>query len=110
MEDDDDDEDKFKEQQNNISFFITANCPLSQDTYMALPNELSCTLSDTCTSISCCYNSSLVDRMIHSYIDVDVCNSVMTIGIGHLSYKTSLLEYEFGREESVWLGGVFRIK
>ncbi|XP_052806230.1 uncharacterized protein LOC128235448 [Mya arenaria] len=70
---------------------------------------MKCNLT-TCTSVSCCYNSSVAKLPIHFTFVIDQCESKFDISLEKLTYSESLVDYNFGSEEQLWIGGVFRIR
>ncbi|XP_053398282.1 uncharacterized protein LOC128556671 [Mercenaria mercenaria] len=85
-------------------------CPLNVSVPDQQLQDISCSLTTKCTSASCCIPIPLMERNIKVYIDVDPCALTMILGIERLQYFVSLIDYDFGREEYVWLSGVFRLK
>ncbi|XP_052806223.1 uncharacterized protein LOC128235441 [Mya arenaria] len=84
-------------------------CPQLTDVLPSLPDTVKCSLT-TCTSASCCYNSSVAKLPIHFSFDVDPCELRFDISLEKLTYSVSLVDYNFGNEEQLWIGGVFRLR
>ncbi|VDI41394.1 Hypothetical predicted protein [Mytilus galloprovincialis] len=75
----------------------------------AVPDTMSCYLSDTCTGIDCCIDVEQISRSINVYIKLDACNYKLTAGIEKLTFDVPLLNYEFGQKQSFRLMNIFRI-
>ncbi|XP_052071171.1 uncharacterized protein LOC127709609 [Mytilus californianus] len=75
----------------------------------AIPNTMSCHLTDTCTGIDCCIDVDQISRSINVYIKLDACNYKLTAGIEKLTFDVPLLNYEFGQKQSFRLKNIFRI-
>lgn len=90
-------------------YFITGTCPLT----VSIPDhnlkEVSCTVASSCTSIACCVPVPLIDKNVEINVDIDTCELTMTLRVERLNYSLSLIDYEFGRKEYVWLSGVLRL-
>ncbi|XP_053400990.1 uncharacterized protein LOC123541000 [Mercenaria mercenaria] len=71
--------------------------------------NISCTLLAKCTSASCCIPIPLIGRNVKVNLDVDPCALTMNVGVERLNYSLSLIDYEFGRQEYIWLAGVLRL-
>ncbi|KAJ8320500.1 LOW QUALITY PROTEIN: hypothetical protein KUTeg_002087 [Tegillarca granosa] len=75
-----------------------------------LDGKIFCHISDKCTAVSCCSEAPTIKRNIHSYIDIDVNNYKVTVGIESRQFQVFLLDFETGKDKEVDLGGVFRLK
>ncbi|KAL3873935.1 hypothetical protein ACJMK2_037012, partial [Sinanodonta woodiana] len=86
------------------------NKACSLDIYLpALPDNLSCHIGESCTSVDCCLDIPLISQAIEFKVHVDICAFTMVVGIENYSHNISLFNYEFGKEEHIWLMGLFRI-
>ncbi|KAK3101942.1 hypothetical protein FSP39_007535 [Pinctada imbricata] len=68
-----------------------------------------CILTSSCTGISCCTSLENPLTSFRSYLTIDSCGERLTVGIDHLSYNISLLDFNFGTEQNLWLQGVYRL-
>lgn len=71
---------------------------------------MTCHVSDTCTQIECCVNAEAIDRTFSIVVDIDSCAFVFRILIEKLEYKSSLLGYNWGEEESIWMNGIVKLE
>ena len=83
---------------------------VNQKPTSALPTEVSCTLRETCTSLECCVKVPVIERNIQVVADLDACGNKLTLAVEKLQTTLTLLEYDFGTEEHVWISGVFRLR
>ncbi|XP_060596419.1 uncharacterized protein LOC132750447 [Ruditapes philippinarum] len=71
--------------------------------------DMSCSLSAKCTEFSCCVPVPFINRNVGIDVNVDPCALTMDISVERLRYSFSLIDYNFGRPEYVWLSGVLRL-
>ncbi|VDI79784.1 Hypothetical predicted protein [Mytilus galloprovincialis] len=72
----------------------------------ALPYSTTCHLSDDCTGITCCTDVDLLSRSISTSIKLDPCEYTLQIQIEKLVVNISLVDYQFGKQDGVYLFGV----
>ncbi|KAK3612536.1 hypothetical protein CHS0354_024513, partial [Potamilus streckersoni] len=86
----------------------TRECTLNT-TLLPISDPLSCVIPETCSAIECCLDVDLIGRSFNSHIQLDPCNFLLTVGIENFSFNVSLLDYEWGVEEKLWLGRLIRL-
>ncbi|KAK6174798.1 hypothetical protein SNE40_013376 [Patella caerulea] len=84
------------------------DCPLNM-TLPALPSNLGCYIPDYCTGIICCTEVSQVRRAFQAHILIDGCNFQMSVGIEKIFFNISLVDYEWGKDEIIDIGGLFKL-
>ncbi|XP_052081234.1 uncharacterized protein LOC127719258 [Mytilus californianus] len=85
-------------------------CPHTIQSIYSLPDNMVCSLSDTCTSVECCVDIKLLGRSFHIYLDIDPCHYRLTVGIERMKFNRSLLDYSWGSVLSVSLYGVMNLE
>ncbi|KAK3609660.1 hypothetical protein CHS0354_035945 [Potamilus streckersoni] len=81
-------------------------------TLPTLPNNVTCTLGDTCMSVQCCVDINFKGQHLRSFsfdIALDACNYFLDINIENLLHKYQLLNYEFGTKHQYSLNGIANI-
>ncbi|XP_053398719.1 uncharacterized protein LOC128556879 [Mercenaria mercenaria] len=84
-------------------------CPLSFVNLPALPSVVSCSVPDYCTGINCCLDIKEIGLAIKAYIDVNMCNYIISGGIETQTFKFSLFNYEWGKTETKSIKDFFRL-
>ncbi|XP_060573589.1 uncharacterized protein LOC132731425, partial [Ruditapes philippinarum] len=69
-----------------------------------------CSLSDTCSRISCCIQSDILQRRIFYELDFDRCNHVINITIETFSRTLSLYDFKYGKEMTISLYSALKMK
>ncbi|VDI43606.1 Hypothetical predicted protein [Mytilus galloprovincialis] len=88
----------------------TSNCSSSKmKSLPPLSGPVSCHLMETCTGIQCCIDVEQLTRSISAYMVLDTCSYSFEIGIEKLTYKKSLLEFEFDQKQSFSLFNILNI-
>ncbi|XP_060567959.1 uncharacterized protein LOC132726631 [Ruditapes philippinarum] len=87
----------------------TSDCQ-DEPTLPSLPAGISCHLSEHCSSFECCLNVPELDRTVAFYIDIDVCNNNLSVGIDNLGHNQPLVEYPYGKQKQVDLKGILNMK
>ncbi|CAG2247494.1 unnamed protein product [Mytilus edulis] len=85
-------------------------CPHTIQSTYSLPDNMVCSLSDTCTSVDCCVDIKLLGRSFHIYLDIDPCHYMLTVGIERMRFNKSLLDYSWGSVLAVSLYGVINLE
>ncbi|XP_071145134.1 uncharacterized protein [Mytilus edulis] len=85
------------------------SCPHKVGSILPLPDNIVCSLSDTCTSVDCCMNVELLDKSFHIYLDIDPCYHRLTVGIEQMQFNRSLQDYSWGTVLAVSLLGVINL-
>ncbi|CAC5375019.1 unnamed protein product [Mytilus coruscus] len=75
----------------------------------ALPNGTTCQLSDDCTGVTCCTDVDPLSRSISTSLKLDPCEYTLQVQIEKLIVNISLLDYQFGKEDGLYLFGVIRL-
>ncbi|VDI13107.1 Hypothetical predicted protein, partial [Mytilus galloprovincialis] len=85
------------------------SCPHKVGSILPLPDNMVCSLSDTCTCVDCCMNVELLDKSLHIYLDIDPCYHRLTVGIEQMQFNRSLQDYSWGTVLAVSLLGVINL-
>ncbi|XP_053392737.1 uncharacterized protein LOC128555173 [Mercenaria mercenaria] len=77
-------------------------CPLS---FVRLPkiqneNKISCSVPDYCTGIDCCVDIDNIGLSIRAFLDINLCNYIVSGGIETHNFSFSLFNYEWGKTET----------
>lgn len=62
-----------------------------------LQKKTYCVVQSSCTAISCCSDNPDMEMTFTWYIDIDVCNHVLKIGIEEYTAQFSLLNFPFSK-------------
>lgn len=80
-----------------LTLFSITVCPLSFVNLPTLPSAVSCSVPEYCTGINCCLDIEQIGLSIKAYIDVNMCNYIISGGIETQTFKFSLFNYEWGK-------------
>lgn len=61
-------------------------------------------------AIDCCITVNPLARNIHAFLDINVCEQTVSVGIEQFQFEFNLIDYEFGIQEHFWLQKIFRIE
>ncbi|CAG2204548.1 unnamed protein product [Mytilus edulis] len=86
-----------------------SSCPLKIHLNSHLPDNIVCSLFDTCTSVDCCMDVELLNKSFHIYLDIDPCYHRLTVGIEQMQFNRSLQDYSWGTVLAVSLLESFAI-
>ena len=96
--------------QNILVFWLSlSDCPFEVER-LELPSTTVCNIPTYCTGVKCCTNVDTLKRNINYYVFVDTCKYQLTLGIEKLEFSASLFSYEWGREQTIGLFGVFKVR
>ncbi|XP_060596420.1 uncharacterized protein LOC132750448 [Ruditapes philippinarum] len=95
-------------------FIREVECKAANNTYNGECGVLedfpsSCSLSNSCTKISCCLFSEVLRRNIFYELDYDKCNHLINITIETYSRLMSLYDYEYGNNTVMSLYSTLQI-
>lgn len=62
-----------------------------------LQKKTYCVVQSTCTAISCCSDDPDMDKTFAWFINIDVCNHLLQIGIEEYKAQFSLLNFPFSK-------------
>ncbi|XP_076076023.1 uncharacterized protein LOC143046845 [Mytilus galloprovincialis] len=82
---------------------------LKKGSLPALSNGTTCHLSDDCTGVTCCTDVDLLSRSISTSLKLDPCEYTLQVQIENLVVNISLVDYQFGKQDGVYLFGVIRL-
>ncbi|XP_052071180.1 uncharacterized protein LOC127709616 [Mytilus californianus] len=74
-----------------------------------LSNGTTCHLSDDCIGVTCCTDVDLISRSISTSLKLDPCEYTLQVQIEKLIVNISLIDYQFGKQDGVYLFGVVRL-
>ncbi|XP_063420822.1 uncharacterized protein LOC134706043 [Mytilus trossulus] len=84
-------------------------CPLDVS-LTPMTSPISCLIPSHCTAVDCCIDVDFLDKSFHTFLDVNTCTNIMTVGIEKLvTDPISLLSYEYGKLQQFNLKGMLRI-
>ncbi|XP_062596534.1 uncharacterized protein LOC134257978, partial [Saccostrea cucullata] len=72
-------------------------------------DDINCYLSDTCTTVSCCVEDSVLKRNIETRVSIDPCKFTMKLEIEKLQFNISLMNFTWGELMTVDLYGIYKI-
>ncbi|KAK3612511.1 hypothetical protein CHS0354_024482 [Potamilus streckersoni] len=84
-------------------------CPLSFVNLPSLPNAMDCHISEHCTGIDCCVDVDKIGLAFRVYLDIDTCNYRVTGGLEKLNTSISLIDYDWGKKESVTIHRILNL-
>ncbi|XP_071123205.1 uncharacterized protein [Mytilus edulis] len=68
-----------------------------------------CRIPEKCTAIDCCLTLPYIGRNINFVIDLDFCSFRLMVEVEKIALNFSLLDYEWGKLQSLSLYGVFNV-
>lgn len=77
-------------------------CPL---TLTGLPTfgKLSYQISDTCDDVNICVPVPELSRNIKAFLDIQACESVITVGIEEFKFTMTFGDFKWGEEQLLYL-------
>lgn len=69
-----------------------------------------CAISSSCSDIHCCLHSDILKTNLDAFINIDVCNGKIYIGIEKYQWSHRLLGYKFGEMKHVSLFGMINME
>ncbi|VDI45262.1 Hypothetical predicted protein [Mytilus galloprovincialis] len=88
-------------------FFYISECPSKVNLFKNISSFATCRIPLKCTAIDCCITLPYFGRGVNFFIDLDMCDSRLMVGIEKIALNYSLLDYEWGKLQSLNLYGVF---
>jgi hypothetical protein len=61
-----------------------------------LGEGVSCHVPDYCTGVHCCVDVPVIGHAFHTYVLLDACNYILSVGIDMLQFNVTLLDYRWG--------------
>ncbi len=91
-------------------FLPCAEC--TSVTLPSLPDPISCVIEDTCLGFQCCVDVNLIITTVSQsvYLNIDLCNFVISIGFGAWYVDASLLTYYLNTERTYTLGNAIDVR
>ncbi len=82
---------------------------------LALPTSIAegitCTIDNRCVGFHCCLDMDFIvtSRTVNTYITIDPCNYIISVGFGEWFLEVSLYSYNWGTEITEHLGNIIDI-
>lgn len=73
-----------------------SDCPVTLD-LKPLSSDISCYISDICTSIQCCLQLDIVQTAVEFQLAIDSCEKKLKVAIEKISIVKDLHNYTFGK-------------
>lgn len=93
---------------NFVNFL--SDCTTATAGLASLGAKTKCAISDSCTNVHCCLQSDTIQETLDAYIDVDICNGKIEVGIEKFHWSDRLLGYEYGTVKHVSMLGLVNIE
>jgi hypothetical protein len=61
-------------------------------------------------NIDCCVNIDKLDITFRAYVNLDVCDKQITIGVENFTRTISLYSFQFTQEDTFSFGGLMNVK
>ncbi|VDI23782.1 Hypothetical predicted protein, partial [Mytilus galloprovincialis] len=74
-----------------------------------LPEPTTCYLDTSCTRVECCVDVDFIPYSFHTYMNIDPCKQIITVGTERFHRNISFSDYQWGKQEELWLAGVLRL-
>ncbi|XP_021353372.1 uncharacterized protein LOC110450253 [Mizuhopecten yessoensis] len=82
-------------------------CPLGIVKMPNLPDKAKCHIPYRCSAVYCCAKETKVtDLSFEFFLDIDMCNYTLKGGVESVTFEVELLNYEFGKLETINIGDV----
>ena len=75
-----------------------------------LPESTACHIPDFCTGVTCCTEIELLQRAVTTSVKLDPCLYTLEVQIEKLVVNISLVDYEFTKQDHVYLLGAIRLE
>ena len=66
-----------------------------------LPDTVSCSVSKTCTGVTCCVYSEEVGRNFQVSVEIDTCARTITVELEQVKFEIPFEEYLWGRSSLI---------
>ncbi|VDI45263.1 Hypothetical predicted protein [Mytilus galloprovincialis] len=109
-------------EESNIGYHLSKDeCKIPQTMYKwknacphflqlgVLDGPIFCWINTGCTSIICCVHDDVTQRNYQMNLHVSSCDRNLELKIEQYGFNQSLLDFKYGDEYAVHLGGIFRI-
>lgn len=95
----------------NIHLFLfVVDCDRTTENLPSLGPSIRCAVSGSCSDIRCCVHSGVLGENLEAYVDLDICNGKVSIGIEKYHWTDKLLGYKFGDVRHVSLLGMVNLE
>ncbi|KAK3102203.1 hypothetical protein FSP39_009587 [Pinctada imbricata] len=74
-----------------------------------LDSKVVCNIESSCTSIDCCVDDEFLGHTLNTYVRLDPCTKIMSVGIEGMQFNTSLAGYRFGTDQTFTLQGAIQL-
>ncbi|KAL5013968.1 hypothetical protein ScPMuIL_008238, partial [Solemya velum] len=77
-----------------------------------LPTDMdsaNCYFSKNCDSIDCCVESETIGQTFTVAMEINPCSQRLSLAIEKFSYSVSLIDYNWGKEEQIYLRGLVKL-
>jgi len=64
----------------------------------------------SCQTLECCVDVTPLGRTVYTAFTVDACNQSLTVEIEKYRHTVSLVNYDFGVQDQVWLHNIIKMK
>ena len=98
-----------KKKKQPVTPFLFSDCPSVSST-TALDPTLSCYMDSRCQKLECCVDTQFLQHTLSSFIDLDICNQRLTVGIQGRSYVWSTEAFTYGENVEFDLHGIMTIR
>lgn len=96
---------------DNKMCLLILDCPQSVQTSLSsITDRALCTVSSSCTNLQCCVNIPLLNRTFEVGMELDYSYMSLRVYVEKMTRKQSLIGYQFGREETLSVHGVFKLR
>ncbi|VDI36613.1 Hypothetical predicted protein, partial [Mytilus galloprovincialis] len=74
-----------------------------------IPEPTTCYLDTSCTRVECCADVDFIPYSFNTYLHIDPCKQIITVGTERLHRNISFSDYQWGKQEELWLAGVLHL-
>ncbi|XP_052083599.1 uncharacterized protein LOC127720898 [Mytilus californianus] len=74
-----------------------------------LNHSVACYITETCDKVTCCAEVPVLKRYIYSSVNLRTCDYILEIDLEENHYEFSLINYKWGKQESIQIHGVLQL-
>ncbi|VDI15760.1 Hypothetical predicted protein [Mytilus galloprovincialis] len=77
--------------------------------YIKLNESVVCHITETCDRVTCCAEIPVLKRYIYASVNLRTCDYILDVDLEENHYEFSLINYKWGKQESVQIHGVLQL-
>lgn len=93
-----------------MRYLYFSDCANPTGGLVSLGAKTRCAISDSCAHVQCCMQSDTIQETLDAYVDVDMCNGKISVGIEKFFWSDRLLSFDYGTIKHVSMMGLVNLE